>query len=37
LITSHDLFGELTAADIVGRNFHEVHHHLLDISARWSS
>lgn len=37
LTASHDLFGELAAVDIVRRNAHEVHHHLLDITGGWSS
>lgn len=37
LTASHDLFGELAAVDIVRRNAHEVHHHLLDIAGRCSS
>lgn len=37
LTTRHDLFGELTAADIIRRNAHEVQHHLLDITGQRSS
>lgn len=37
LTASHDLFGELAAVDIVRRNAHEAHHHLLDITGRCSS
>lgn len=37
LTASHDLFGELAAVDIVRRNAHEVHHHLLNIAGRCSS
>jgi hypothetical protein len=37
LTAHHDLFGELAAVDIIRRNAHEVHHHLLDIAGKRSS
>lgn len=33
LTTRHDRFGELAAVDLIRRDAHEVHHHLLDITA----